>query len=149
MITLDLQSFRQSETGTSITGIIFINLHDGPFPESGWTDLPIALLSMWTEALLQLEAPNRFNTDWYFMDGPYKARLTKETNPATPDTFDLAHLRACLIETAEQAIAHCAHHKIVNPDLVSLRDHIRRLKESQRPNQTNPPCLIQITRHRR
>jgi len=43
MITLDLQTFEQNSEGGNVTGVIFLELHDGAFPGRANTRLWLQL----------------------------------------------------------------------------------------------------------
>jgi len=67
-------------TSGSITGVIAIRTSDIVFPEAGWSDFPVVILSWWLEPVAQILAGNSKVWDCRFMDGPYSLRLEKEQN---------------------------------------------------------------------
>jgi hypothetical protein len=131
MISLDLQTLRQSHKGDDVTGVIFLDLQNGPFPEAGWSDFPVIILNWWIEAWLQFEASaKRREVQWRFMDGPYSASLTA-TGPQSPDVFAFSDVKGSLLKTGEHVIAHCEQHGMLSRDLETLRTNVQRLKTSQ------------------
>lgn len=136
MITLDLQSFRQSREGSNVTGVIFLELQDGAFPERGWSDFPVIILGWWIDALLQLEVPTRREVQWRFMDGPLALTLTKVSDAASVGAFEFPQVHSSLIMTAECAVAYCEQHRIFSRDLDLLRDNVQRLKANQAEQRT-------------
>lgn len=49
-----------------MTGVGFVELEGGPFPEKRWSDLPVVILSWWADALIQVEVPTRREVQWDF-----------------------------------------------------------------------------------
>jgi hypothetical protein len=128
MIALDTQTFQQSRQTGNVTGVIFLELEGGAFPERGWSDFPVIVLSWWTEAWLQLEVPTRRQVQWRFMDGPYAAILSK----APTAGLRSSQVCASLLQAAERVVAHCEQNRMVTKDLEFLRDNASRLKANQR-----------------
>src|SRR5262245_23576462 len=131
MIRLDLRTFRQSRKAGNVTGVIFLELQHGPFPEAGWSDFPVIILSWWIEAWLQLEtSAKRREVQWRFMDGPYSATLTV-TGAQSPEAFAFSDVKSSLLEAGEHVIAHCEQQDMLSRDLEPLRTNVQRLKTSQ------------------
>lgn len=116
-----------------MTGVIYIELESGPFPEAGWSDFPVIILSWWAEALLQLEAPKRRKVLWRFMDGPQGLILSKVTAVGAP-TF--AQVRRDLLEAAQRVVSHCERHSTLSKDLETLRVNVGRLNANQAVQRT-------------
>src|SRR5689334_16473746 len=55
----------------SIIGHIWTTIEDWSFPNQGWNDFPVVILSWWSEALLTLSAGENDRARFSFMDGPY------------------------------------------------------------------------------
>ena len=128
MITLDLQTFRQGREDGNVTGVIYIELASGAFPERGWSDFPVIVLGWWAEALCQLEVPTRREVLWRFMDGPHRLTLTKVDGDISSDALALAELQSSLLGAAERVVIYCEEHKMFSKDLETLRMNVGRLK---------------------
>ena len=144
MIALDLQTFRQSREGDNVTGVIFLELHDGAFPAKGWSDFPVIILGWWIDAWLQLEVPARREVQWRFMDGPHVVTLAKVTGDASTGTFEFSQVRSSLLPAAEFVVAHCDEHKLFSRDLETLRENVQRLK-ANKPAAGNAGIAPQLT----
>jgi len=131
MIALDLETFQQSREGGNVTGVLFLELHDGAFPGKGWSDFPVIILGWWADALLQLEMPARREVQWRFMDGPHGATLTKAVGDASTGAFELPQVHSSLLEAAQSVVAHCEQRGLLSRDLDRLRDDVERLKANQ------------------
>ena len=131
MITLDLQTFHQSRERGNVTGVIYVKLESGAFPERGWSDFPVIILSWWTEALLQLEVPTRREVLWRFMEGPHSLTLTKVEGAIPSDALAFEHVQSSMREAAERVVSYCERHKMLSKDLETLRLNVGRLKANQ------------------
>ena len=136
MITLDLQTFQQHREGGNVTGVIFLELHDGAFPGRGWSDFPVIILGWWADALLQLEAPTRREVQWLFMDGPHYVTLTKTAGTVSASAFELPQVHRSLLEAAQHVVTHCDQYRMFSRDLETLRDNLHRLKANQTVQRT-------------
>jgi len=146
MIALDLQTFQQSREGANVTGVIFLELHDGAFPGRGWSDFPVIILGWWADALAQLEVPARREVQWRFMDGPHGVTLIKGGVAASPGAFELSQVHSSLLEAAERVVAHCDQQRMFSRDLETLRDNLQRLKANQITG-ANSRYAIQFDHH--
>jgi hypothetical protein len=72
MLHLDLSSLKASSNGT-VTGEIWFD-EDFAFPEAGWSDFPIEVLTWWLELLAKLASGQLSSGQVSFMDGPYRVR---------------------------------------------------------------------------
>lgn len=144
MIALDLQTFQQGREGGNVTGVIFLELHDGAFPERGWSDFPVIILGWWADALLQLEVPTRREVQWRFMDGPYGVILTKTAAAASTGAFGLLQVHSSLLQAVERAVAHCDQRRLLSRDLDVLRDNVARLKANQAVQRTRVSRFAQV-----
>jgi hypothetical protein len=136
MITLDLHSFHQSRPSGNVTGVIYVELESGAFPETGWSDFPVIILSWWIEAWIQLEAPARRKVQWRFMDGPHSLTLTKVEGVVSGDVLVFGRAESSLLEAAERVILHCDQHKMFSRDLETLRMNVGRLNANQSVQRT-------------
>jgi hypothetical protein len=136
MITLDLQTFRQSQEGGNVTGVIYVELGLKAFPERGWSDFPAIVLGWWAEALFQLEVPTRHEVLWRFMDGPHSLTLTKVDGAVSSDALALAQVQSSLLGAAERVVAFCEQHKMFSKDLETLRMNVGQLKANQTVQRT-------------
>ena len=70
-VHLDLTNIELTPRG-SVVGAIWIGASDNglAFPEVGWRNFPVALLSTWIPALRRLSARGQ-TAECHFMDGPY------------------------------------------------------------------------------
>lgn len=143
MIAVDFQTFHQSRPGGNVTGVIYLDLDSGEFPERGWSDFPVIILSWWTETLLQLET-ERNEVQWRFMDGPYSANLTAIESDGSASAIDYEELRKSLLDAAERAAAHCEQHKMSSRDLETLRDNIEGLKANKTVQRTGASGFTQV-----
>ena len=132
MIAFDLQTFQQDREGGNVTGVIFLELNGGAFPERGWTDFPVIILGWLSDALLQLEVPTRREVQWLFMDGPHLVTLTKAEGSVLGRGYDLSQVHSSLLEAAQRVVTHCDQHRMFSNDLEALRDNLQRLKAVQR-----------------
>jgi hypothetical protein len=144
MIALDLQTFQQSRPNGNVTGVIYLELESGEFPERGWSDFPVIILGWWTEAFLQLEADNRGEVQWRFMDGPYTATLAGIQSGGPASAFDYAEPRKSLLDAAERAVSHCEQLKMFSRDWETLRENIQRLKANKTVQRTGAGRFAQI-----
>ncbi len=136
MITVDLQTFHQSREGGNVTGVIFLELQDGAFPASGWSDFPVIILGWWADALLQLEVPERREVQWLFMDGPHSVILTKTVGDISAGAFELSQVHGSLREAAQRVVTYCDQRRFLSKDLDSLRDSVARIKANQAVQRT-------------
>lgn len=129
MVALDLATFQQSPSGGNVTGVIFLQLETGPYPEEGWSDFPVIILGWWTEAHLKIAKRAAREVVRRFMDGPYAATFSRADAPAVGLEYE--KVKRSLLEAAEKVIAHCAEHKMSNPDLAVLRKNVEKLRSNQ------------------
>ncbi|HOM02003.1 MAG TPA: hypothetical protein PLH43_04155 [Acetivibrio sp.] len=55
----------------SITGEIYFKVDDRFFPEEGWSDFPVVILTWWIKSLLQIiQGKVGISQEFLFMDGP-------------------------------------------------------------------------------
>ena len=136
MIALDLQTFHQSREGGNVTGVIYVELESGAYPEASWSDFPVIILGWWAEALLQLEVPTRREVLWQFMDGPQSLTLTKVNGAVSSGALALSEVESSLLEAAGRVVAYCERHKMFSKDLEMLRVGAGRLKANQTVQRT-------------
>ena len=66
-VVVDLDSLKQS--GSEITGVIFLQLGERAFPEVRWNDSVTVILSWWLATIKNHE------NDFSFMDGPFSFKV--------------------------------------------------------------------------
>src|SRR5688572_22893418 len=76
-VIVETASLHRSDVG-SVTGEIHLRLGSDAFPETGWSDFPIVILSWWIGALLALLRGESRSEDLQFMDGPLVVRLSDD-----------------------------------------------------------------------
>ena len=131
MIALDLQTFHQSREGGDVTGVIYVELESGAFPETVWSDFPVIILGWWAEALLELDVPTRHEVLWRFMDGPQSLTLAKASSDVSNNAVAFGQVRSSLLAAAEAVVSYCEEHKLFSKDLETLRMNVGRLKVNQ------------------
>lgn len=73
-VMVDSDSLAISRSG-AITGRIWIEVDDAAFPEAGWSDFPVVLLTWWLEQLSTLVDGSSSSAELRFMDGPFAFRV--------------------------------------------------------------------------
>ena len=73
-VQLDLSSVESTPSG-SIVGRVWIEIDGFAFPEAGWYDFPVAILTWWIEALRGLVSHSSDEATLRFMDGPFETRV--------------------------------------------------------------------------
>lgn len=144
MIALDLQTFQQSRKSGNVAGVIYVELESGAFPETGWSDFPVIILSWWAEALAQLERPTRREVQWRFMDGPHSLTLTKVSGDGPSKAVAFAQVRDSLLEAAERVVSYCKEHRMLSKDLDTLRVNVGRLKANQTVQRTGASRSVHV-----
>ncbi len=69
-INVDTKSLERSPSG-SITGGIWVQVGGVAFPEEGWSDFVVVILTWWSDALCALMSSPRTDAELLFMDGPF------------------------------------------------------------------------------
>ena len=69
-VLVETEALHRSKSG-SITGPIFLRSPIGDFPEAGWSDFPVVILSWWIEGLREIESEQSHSFEGLFMDGPF------------------------------------------------------------------------------
>ncbi len=75
--TLELTSLRQ------VSGVIYVQLLEHPFPSQGWHDLCASVLSMWLFSMNRYLLGLDETVTLYFMDGDYALKLIHQGNQQT------------------------------------------------------------------
>jgi hypothetical protein len=78
-IRIDEVSFRKG--ANNITGVIYIELGNIAFPERGWNDFPVVIVTWWLQALIKLLAGTPSEQTFLFMDGPFEFRVASTGGP--------------------------------------------------------------------
>jgi len=132
MIALDLQTFRQNRESGTVTGVIYVDLESGAFPDVGWSDFPVIILGWWAAALVELDVPKKREVLWRFMDGPHSLTLTKVAG----GKLGFAQVQSSLLEAAERVVAYCEQHRMIGRDLEHLRGSVHGLKTNKAVQRT-------------
>lgn len=140
-VALDLTSFQQSQSGT-VTGLIWIRHETVDFPERGWSDFPVRILSWWLESLGSLARGEKVAV-FSFMDGPFEFRVASHlsgtcqvqfieriSSPSICREFgiDLPTLQKSLQFAAAAVLTECSRRRWTGPDV----DHLRSCAASLR-----------------
>lgn len=72
-----------SRSGAELVhGGLWLRFNDTTFPEAGWTDFIVVVLSWWVAATRRLVCAETTREEMRFMDGPYLAEVLR-TQPGT------------------------------------------------------------------
>jgi hypothetical protein len=141
LIECGLSSLRQSASG-SITCNFCVRVNGFVFPDRGWSDFVVVVLSGWFEAGTRLTRGQR-TAELVFMDGPFVInvtssgvgvcsieflrRETKQTllKTATVETLQMVHE---IDRVAAQVIERCEQHNFRSNALDELRNLISTTK---------------------
>ena len=84
---MDEVSFKLNMSN-NITGQIYLIIDEQSFPEKGWYDFPVIVLSWWLQSLENiLNSPLGTSYEFGFMDGPFLVRGIKNESDALKLTF--------------------------------------------------------------
>lgn len=78
-IVINETSIIEGKSG-QITGEIYFETSRGGFPEKNWNDFVVVVLSWWTNSLANLLLNDENETNFYFMDGPYRVFVAKSSD---------------------------------------------------------------------
>lgn len=134
------ESFQLSHSGKLVGGIWLRCDHEA-FPEEGWSDFPIPILTWWLRELADMEQGQKQEGDLYFMDGPYKIRIERaadlaqwrvigvrralHTHETDWGTVPQELVKAAIVTAADAVLAVCREWKFKPAELDSLV-HARR-----------------------
>lgn len=128
-VHLDIGSLERTTSG-AVVG--WIDLGDASFPEAGWYDFPVTLLTWWIEALRDLISQDSDETTILFMDGAYEIRLERtgqatvatglhSGSPTTPSTETIPeHLLASALACAKALLAEMGSESAKGADIDDL-----------------------------
>lgn len=71
-----METMNQSSSG-ALVGQFWIELDDMPFPDTGWSDFAVVVLSWWNNSVASILQESRCKRKFEFMDGPYLFQATK------------------------------------------------------------------------
>ncbi len=78
MIIFDLDTIEQSSSG-SVSSVIYWEIDGYAFPEKGWYDFVVVLLTAWLNKLQELKAMSSGgSTRFFFMEGPFEVHCERE-----------------------------------------------------------------------
>lgn len=128
LIVLDLPTFRQKRPRGIVTGGIWIRFEGGVFPESGWSDFPVAALVDWTDAWMQLvQVASRRDVTWRFLDGPHSLTVSRIDRTVSSGAIEFARVHESLLEAAGEVLAYCDANQLGCRDLEVLREQTQRM----------------------
>ena len=142
-VILDARNASRTAAGVVCTGLV-LRIDAKDFPERGWTDFSVAVLSSFVDAVVSL-LQERPRVSVRFMEGPFRIDLTRESNEAwrivvvetgeretilNDSVIDARALMASLVEAAEEALLLCRMREWWSSDAESLRDGLSRLRVS-------------------
>jgi hypothetical protein len=67
------------EDSVDVSTIICIRIENEYFPNCDWWDFPDSILGMWLYQLVNNRDVSNIEFDLYFMDGPFKLKISKDT----------------------------------------------------------------------
>ena len=76
LLKVEPDSLRRTGKGT-ISGRVYLQTNKGGFPGVDWSDIVVAVLCAWLDAINLVSAGSKFQKV-HFMDGPYHVELTHE-----------------------------------------------------------------------
>lgn len=129
------ESYAQSKSG-SVTGIIFFDFDDFKFPEDGWNDFVLVVLTWWLNAIDNLMFSGVIAEELRFMDGPFFLRVER-TSGAFCDVgcYDerskepvqlsrghtLSRIADIVIDAAKKVVSECSDRKWKTKDVLELK----------------------------
>jgi hypothetical protein len=144
-LQIHVDSTKLSRTaGGSIVGPIWVELADTAFPEEGWFDFPVVLLTWWLQAL---RAHGKTHSDKVldFMDGPYEIRLEAASGGCrarlydrhgqgkvvAAATVDCEGLGESALAQGKKILAQCRRNGWEDTDVAALASEIDARSESR------------------
>jgi hypothetical protein len=86
LVVFDDELLSRSKTGT-VWGRIYFDLGDHAFPEKGWSDMAVAFVNAWLEAVMQVAVAGAPRERVHFMDGPLAVDLCADASGLAKLTF--------------------------------------------------------------
>jgi hypothetical protein len=77
-VVIELKASTLKSRDRSITGGIALRVADLVFPQIGWRDFPVVILSWWLESTSKLAYGRSHVCECRFMDGPFFFRLARQ-----------------------------------------------------------------------
>ena len=133
-VVVEPDSLRRSSGGT-ITGHLWLRWADADgssidFPEAGWADFPVPVLSWWLQALGELRVGS--GAAFRFMDGPHSIHidlrgetLTLHGHEMTLEVMATA-FESRLREAASRVLSECDQRGWSSRDILQLREVLAR-----------------------
>lgn len=126
--------------GESVVSNINILIGSSPFPDAGWSDFPVTILTWWIDALDR--AGRSSSAELSFMDGPYIVRVSPTSDPelvrvagvnqgGPPDVPEpeviasRAQLHDAMVDAARATLAVCDARGWGGGDVAALRQALR------------------------
>ena len=135
-IIVETQSLNRSTHG-QIAGIVYAMVDGIPFPERGWSDSVVVVLSFWLEALNSLVTGVSDSASLRFLDGPFRIDMKRSASGVhliavdsrrqdvgvSELDIDLEGIRTQTVRAASQVLCACSEKNWWSPDI----DHLVQL----------------------
>ncbi len=133
LLVVKSETIEKTKKG-SILGVVYFNFGDRIFPEIGWYDFVVVILSWWLEALKKIRTNSSNVEELDFMDGPLLVRINKtESDQCILECINkgyceftgaasLAVLLADLLKSANEVLAVCREKDWSSKDIDYLEE---------------------------
>lgn len=137
-VHLDQASAELTSSG-AVVGPLWLDVGGVAFPEVGWYDFPVPILTWWIGALRGLTSRSSNEASLQFMDGPFELRIERidratgaaflrSGEPMLPEVeIDADELLTSSLECAAKLISTLQQRGVVSSDLEHLVRVARRL----------------------
>ena len=138
-ITFNKNFIHKSKRG-SITAPLFFDYGEYQFPENGWSDFVVVVLSWWIDACSVINKGREEKVELSFMDGPMLLRLFLREEGKVEmhcvdqrgekeiieykTTIDLSKLSQQLISVANEVLNICSQNGWESEDISNLRKEV-------------------------
>jgi hypothetical protein len=131
-IVVETNSLSRGARG-SVTGRIFLRHAHGVFPEEGWSDFPVVILTWWVTGLSECARGERSSFQGLFMDGPCSFTVTRDDRGTLELACRGSDLRSTLVGVsardllesalvaARRVSSACRERGWISGDIVALR----------------------------
>lgn len=95
-----IDDFEYSQVSKNIYGTFYVECNSVSFPDSQWTDLPIAVLRMWCENIISsVTNTTEEKFQLCFMDGPFSIECKRKLDTVKMEFVDKGKHRKVYTET--------------------------------------------------
>ena len=133
-VVVEPNTLRRSPVG-AITGHLWLRWAEADgssrhFPEAGWADFPVPVLSWWLQALGELKIGS--GAEFRFMDGPHIIHINLSADKLTLRGHEMtlaipaAAFESRLREAASRVLSECAQRGWSSRDILQLRKDLAR-----------------------